>query len=84
MSNTRKMTANRKNRSENGIRAEFRGSNPHSKGDSFSRSWWDRAARAQAIEKISRVSRDARKREKSARSIWCGYKRRGPIFRVKI
>lgn len=38
ISNTRKITANRKNRRENGIRAEFRGSNPHSNGESFSRS----------------------------------------------
>lgn len=30
--------ANRKNRIENGKRAEFLGSNPHSKGDDFSRS----------------------------------------------
>lgn len=33
-----KMTAIRKNRDENGSRAEFLGSNPHSKGDLFSRS----------------------------------------------
>lgn len=38
MSNTRKITANKKNRRENGVRAEFFGSNPHSKGESFSRS----------------------------------------------
>lgn len=37
ISNTRKMTANRKNRIENGIRAECNGSNPHSNGDDFSR-----------------------------------------------
>jgi hypothetical protein len=33
-----KMTAIRKNRDENGSRAEFFGSNPHSNGDLFSRS----------------------------------------------
>jgi len=33
-----KITAIRKNRDENGIRAEFLGSNPHSNGDLFSRS----------------------------------------------
>ena len=38
MSNTKKITAKRKNRRENGIRAEFFGSNPHSKGVVFSRS----------------------------------------------
>jgi hypothetical protein len=32
------MTAIRKNRDENGSRAEFFGSNPHSNGDLFSRS----------------------------------------------
>jgi len=39
ISNTIKITARRKNRVENGIRAEFRGSNPHSNGDIFSRSF---------------------------------------------
>jgi len=38
MSNTIKIIANRKNRIENGIRAVLLGSNPHSKGDDFSRS----------------------------------------------
>jgi len=37
ISNTRKMTASRKNRIENGMRADRKGSNPHSNGDSFSR-----------------------------------------------
>lgn len=37
ISNTMKMTAKRKNRIENGIRADRIGSNPHSNGDSFSR-----------------------------------------------
>jgi hypothetical protein len=37
MSKTRKITAKRKNRSENGARAEPVGSNPHSNGESFSR-----------------------------------------------
>lgn len=37
MSNTMKITARRKNRIENGIRADRVGSNPHSNGDSFSR-----------------------------------------------
>ena len=36
MSNTRKMTARMKNRREKGMRAEERGSNPHSNGDDFS------------------------------------------------
>lgn len=37
-SNTRKTTANRKNRIENGSRALFLGSKPHSNGEAFSRS----------------------------------------------
>jgi hypothetical protein len=41
MSNTRKITARRKNRVENGIREDLFGSNPHSKGDVFSRSFID-------------------------------------------
>lgn len=39
MSNTRKITANKKNRMEKGIRAVDIGSNPHSNGDIFSRSF---------------------------------------------
>lgn len=42
MSNTRKITAKRKNRIENGRRALFLGSNPHSNGDVFSRSGIER------------------------------------------
>jgi hypothetical protein len=38
MSNTRNTTAKRKNRRENAVRADFIGSNPHSKGLCFSRS----------------------------------------------
>jgi hypothetical protein len=37
-SKIRKITAMRKNRSEKGSRADLFGSNPHSKGDLFSRS----------------------------------------------
>lgn len=42
MSKTMKMIANMKNRIENGTRALFFGSNPHSNGDVFSRSVVDR------------------------------------------
>lgn len=38
ISKTRKITANRKNRREKGIRADLFGSNPHSNGEAFSRS----------------------------------------------
>lgn len=37
ISKTIKITARRKNRMENGVRAERVGSNPHSNGDNFSR-----------------------------------------------
>lgn len=42
MSKTKKMIVRRKNRIENGIRADLIGSKPHSKGDSLSRSIEDR------------------------------------------
>lgn len=49
MSKTIKMIAKRKNRIENGIRALWFGSNPHSNGDDFSRMVWvDREDRNQA------------------------------------
>lgn len=38
-SKIRKITAIKKNRSENGRRLGLLGSNPHSNGDGFSRSW---------------------------------------------
>lgn len=38
MSKIKKITASRKNRSEKGVRAELFGSNPHSYGESLSRS----------------------------------------------
>lgn len=47
-SNTMKIIARRKNRIENGIRAVFFGSNPHSNADDFSRSICDRILRNQA------------------------------------
>lgn len=42
-SNIRKITASRKNRRENGMRADLFGSNPHSNGEVFSRSLIARA-----------------------------------------
>lgn len=45
MSKTKKITANKKKRRENGMRALPSGSKPHSKGEAFSRSRderWDR------------------------------------------
>jgi hypothetical protein len=52
MSNTMKMMAKRKNRSENGIRALWVGSNPHSNGEDFSRSLAERVANIHAKKKM--------------------------------
>ena len=71
ISKTRKITARRKNRKENGIRAEFFGSKPHSNGESFSRSWLDRAARAQARMGIRVARINAIVREIAVRCIDC-------------
>jgi hypothetical protein len=38
---------------ENGIRAELDGSNPHSKGEVFSRSRWDRINNREARRRIA-------------------------------
>jgi hypothetical protein len=45
----------RKNRRENGIRAVFLGSNPHSKGEVFSRSSDERSLKNQATENVNPV-----------------------------
>lgn len=50
MSNTMKIIARRKNRMENGIRALWLGSNPHSNGEDFSRLDVLRIAVIQAIQ----------------------------------
>jgi hypothetical protein len=58
ISNTKNTTAKRKNRRENAVRAEFFGSNPHSKGLSFSRSKKLRVAitRARKIRRSATIS----------------------------
>jgi len=53
ISNTMKIIPRRKNRRENGIRALFLGSNPHSNGEVFSRSDSDRDLRNQAAKKVA-------------------------------
>lgn len=53
ISNTIKIIANRKNRIENGIRALWFGSNPHSNGEDFSRLLIDRIAVIQEIKNTS-------------------------------
>lgn len=62
ISNTRKITARRKNRREKGIRAFALGSNPHSKGEDFSRSSEDRKEIVRAMRRIRRgISRVIRR-----------------------
>ena len=58
MSNTIKMIARRKKRIENGTRALWFGSNPHSNGEDFSRFKVDRIAQViQAISKNNSAGR---------------------------
>lgn len=59
MSNTMKMILSRKKRIENGIRALFLGSNPHSNGDVFSRSEELRVESTQAAPNVNRLRTDA-------------------------
>jgi hypothetical protein len=54
ISNTMKIMARRKNRIENGIRAVLLGSNPHSKGEDFSRSALDRVLKTHAAIRINK------------------------------
>jgi hypothetical protein len=58
MSKTRKMTARRKKRRENGIRAEELGSKPHSKGVDFSRFilFFEESRKVQIITIIGKIS----------------------------
>ena len=58
-SNTMKIIANKKNRMENGIRAVFFGSNPHSNADDFSRSVFDRILRNHARKNTKMAMVDA-------------------------
>jgi hypothetical protein len=53
MSNTIKIIASKKNRIEKGIRAVLLGSNPHSKGEDFSRSVYDRVLNSQAASRMT-------------------------------
>lgn len=50
ISKTMKIIANKKNRMENGIRALWFGSNPHSNGEDFSRFVMDRIAVSHEIK----------------------------------
>lgn len=60
MSNTMKMIPSRKNRKENGIRAVFLGSNPHSNGEVFSRSLCERLLNSHAAINVKPVSSQAK------------------------
>ena len=53
MSKTKNKTAKRKNRKENGSRADIFGSKPHSNGDIFSLSLEDRADNKKAAKKTT-------------------------------
>ena len=53
ISNTIKIIPSKKNRKENGIRAVFLGSNPHSNGDVFSRSDEERALKNHAAANVA-------------------------------
>jgi len=53
ISNTIKIIARRKNRIENGVRALWLGSKPHSNGEDFSREEIDRVDKIQARENTS-------------------------------
>jgi len=59
MSKMIKIIPKRKNRREKGIRAEFLGSKPHSKGEIFSRSLIVRELRIQAAENVAPLSTHA-------------------------
>ena len=82
MSNTRKMTANKKKRREKGKRAELFGSNPHSKGDAFSRSLFDRALRTIVVTIITVLNRRATVNIISVRCMSFGA-RVSPSFKLK-
>lgn len=69
ISNTRKITASRKNRNEKGMRAELLGSNPHSKGEDFSRSWVDREDKIHARKNTIGGSKMAIEEKVRARDI---------------
>lgn len=59
ISNTKNKTAKRKNRRENGVREWVCGSNPHSNGDCFSRSFIDLKFSEARTIKITKASKKA-------------------------
>jgi hypothetical protein len=73
ISKTIKIKPRRKNRKENGIRALFLGSNPHSKGEVFSRSHKVRVLRAQAAQKVKVDKRNEAIKDKVNRFIYRKY-----------
>lgn len=72
ISKIKNRTANKKNRVENGIRAEDLGSNPHSNGEDFSRSLFDFIARFHARKMTKIATRVAVKIEKDGKIIGIG------------
>ena len=73
MSNTKNNTANKKNRRENGIRADSFGSKPHSNGDIFSASSVDREDNTNAANntKIGRANATVDKNRERVIHIGC-------------
>ena len=69
ISKTRKMIAKRKKRRENGSRALFLGSKPHSKGLSLSRLGGERDERRRVRERRAKGKAEARASEKSGESM---------------
>lgn len=70
ISNTRKITANKKNRSEKGTRADVNGSKPHSNGEDFSRSKRERLARKKEAKNNSVATVNARVKVNSGVNIY--------------
>ena len=70
MSKTMKIRPRRKNRRENGMRAVFLGSNPHSKGEVFSRSSRERDLKIHAAKNVTRTNRREMVRARIRRFIY--------------
>lgn len=82
ISKTRNRIVRRKNRRENGIRAVFFGSNPHSKGELFSRSENENIERSEERVKMTLATKKENKKADNKVHIDIGVK---PLFnRIKV
>lgn len=70
MSNTKKITAVKKNRKEKGSRAFFTGSNPHSYGESFSRDILIRKFKIHATKNTKEEIKNAKKTRKEIKNMF--------------